>query len=269
MARSLRAHPGGESAPFDAGACFFPEKNAGGFTRHNTTVQFYVRVNALLRPGMTVLDFGAGRGAGVVDEHRAFVRDLRNLRGKVRRVIGVDVDPVVTTNPTLDEAHVLPQGADLRLPLADASVDLILADWVFEHIEHPAAMATEFHRVLKPGGWVCARTPNKWGYIALGARIVPEALHDRVLAYLQPARQERDVFPKFYRVSTASAINAAFPGDRWANFSYPVEGEPAYAANRKTLWRAFLLLSSLTPDALKPIILVFLRKRRAGEPCRP
>jgi len=262
MARSFPSHPDAAPVPFDACAYFFPEKNAGGFSRHNTTVQFYVRVNALLRSDMTVLDFGAGRGAGVVDERRPFVRDLRNLRGKVRRVIGVDVDPVVTANPTLDEAFVLPPagGADLSLPLADESVDLILSDWTFEHIEHPAAMAAEFHRVLRPGGWVCARTPNKWGYIALGARIIPEALHDRVLAYLQPARQKRDVFPTFYSVNSTSEVDNVFPNDQWANFSYTVEGEPAYASNVRMLWKTFLLLSLVTPSLFRPILLVFVRK---------
>lgn len=247
MAASL-PHPPAEPAPFDAGAYFFPEKHAGGFSRHDTTVEFYVRVNALLRPEMTVLDFGAGRGGGVMEERRPFVRDLRNLRGKVRRVIGVDVDPVVLSNPTLDEAHVLPPGPALALPLADASVDLILADWVFEHVEHPAAIAAEFHRVLKPGGWVCARTPNKWGYIALGARIFPEALHDRVLAYLQPVRRKHDVFPTVYRANSASAIRGTFPSDRWDDVSYMADSDPAYAANSKPLWRMFLLLSLVTPS---------------------
>ena len=259
MARSLRAHPDAAPVPFDAGAYFFPEKHAGGFSRHNMTVQFYVRVNALLRSDMTVLDFGAGRGEGVVDERRPFVRELRNLRGKVRRVVGVDVDPVVTTNPTLDEAHVLPPGPGLALPLADGSVDLILADWVFEHIEDPAAMAAEFHRVLRPGGWVCARTPNKWGYIALGARIIPNALHDRVLGYLQPNRQKQDVFPTFYRMNSAFEIKCAFP-DVWENFSYTVDGDPAYTANIRVLWRIFLLTSVFTPSSLKPVLLVFIRK---------
>jgi hypothetical protein len=39
-------------------AAFFPELLAGGFSRLNTTVQFYTRLNALLTPEMAVLDFG-------------------------------------------------------------------------------------------------------------------------------------------------------------------------------------------------------------------
>jgi hypothetical protein len=121
-------------------------------------------------------------------------------------------------------------------------------------------MAREFHRVLKPGGWVCARTPNKWGYIALGARIIPDALHDRVLAYLQPARQKHDVFPTFYRANSAPAIRDAFPSGLWDDVSYMADSDPAYAANSKALWRLFLLLSLVTPAFFKPIAFVLVRK---------
>ena len=39
-----------------------PEVAAGGFPRDDSTIYFFTRVNALLEPHMTVLDFGAGRG---------------------------------------------------------------------------------------------------------------------------------------------------------------------------------------------------------------
>ena len=47
-------------------ATLFPESYAGGFSRVDGTVQFYMRVRALLRPDDTVLDLGAGRGVGPV-----------------------------------------------------------------------------------------------------------------------------------------------------------------------------------------------------------
>lgn len=57
----------------------FPEVSAGGFTRMDGTVEFYTRVNALLRPDMTVLDFGAGRGAGLVDAPETWASTLAGL----------------------------------------------------------------------------------------------------------------------------------------------------------------------------------------------
>jgi SAM-dependent methyltransferase len=49
----------------------------------------------------------------------------------------------------------IPSGAE-RLPLEDASVDIVVSDNVLEHLpDVPAAMA-EIARVLRPGGVVCA-----------------------------------------------------------------------------------------------------------------
>ena len=241
---------------------FFPEKRAGGFSRLNTTVHFYTRVNALLHPDMTVLDFGAGRGEGVVDEARPFVRSLRNLRGRVHKVVGVDVDPVVRTNPTLDEAHVVtPDGTGtIAIPMPDTSVDLIVADWVLEHIADPASAAAEFHRVLRPGGWLCARTPNRWGYVGLAGRLVPNRLHTTLLKRLQPDRQEHDVFPTFHRMNSMGAIRRCFSSDQWHNCTFTNDSDPAYTANNVLLWKCFRLLSGITPGGYMPILLVYLTK---------
>jgi SAM-dependent methyltransferase len=45
------------------------------------------------------------------------------------------------------------------LPLADASVDAVVAQAVLEHVVDPARCASEIHRVLKPDGLVYADTP--------------------------------------------------------------------------------------------------------------
>jgi SAM-dependent methyltransferase len=90
-------------------------------------------------------------------------------------VIGVDPDPAVHENPSLDEALVAHPNAPL--PLTDASTDMIVSYAVLEHVEDPPALAAEVCRVLRPGGWFCAWTPNKWGYVGIGARCVPNSLH--------------------------------------------------------------------------------------------
>lgn len=238
---------------------FYPETVAGGFSRVDGTVAFYTRINALLRPEMTVLDFGAGRGMGVQDDAVPYRRELRTLRGKCRRVIGIDVDDAVRENPGLDEAHVVAPGADL--PLDTASVDLIVSDNTFEHITDPAPVTRELDRVLKPGGWICARTPNRWGYIALGASLVPNSMHVALLRHLQPDRKAMDIFPTAYRLNTRRALRRYFPPMRYDHCSYRHFAEPAYFANSKPLWALILLIFRLTPPALAPTYMIFLRKR--------
>ncbi len=58
-----------------------PEIFAGGFDRYDGTIQFYQRVNALLRPDFVVADFGAGRGRIHIDDLIGYRRSLTNLKG--------------------------------------------------------------------------------------------------------------------------------------------------------------------------------------------
>lgn len=258
MARSFPAHPGAAPVPFDAGAYFFPEKHAGGFTRVDGTIEFFSRVNALLTPESVVLDFGAGRGLGAEDPV-PYRRRLRVLRGKAREVVGVDVDPVVLTNPMLDCAHVVAPGAPLPLP--NASIDLIVSENTFEHVSNPEAVAAELRRVLRPGGWLCARTPNLWGYIGLATNLVPNRLHAAVLRYAQPDRQERDVFSTYYRLNTLRAVRHAFPTGAFDHFSYTYNAEPAYFGGSTLGWRLMQLAFRLTPEPFGATIFIFLRKK--------
>src|SRR5215468_3015282 len=113
----------------DPAKFFFPESGAGGFSRVDSTVQFYERINALVNSESVLLDFGAGRGRFHFDDVVHYRRRLRNFRGKVREVIGADVDPIVTTNPSLDRAIVLAEGG--TIPLPDRSIHLVISDFTF------------------------------------------------------------------------------------------------------------------------------------------
>src|SRR5690606_39255374 len=133
-------------------------------------------------PDSVMLDIGAGRGQAHHDDPSTYRRSLRNFRGRVARVIGIDIDPVVATNPSLDEARVIENGV---FPVEDGIVDVAFSDYTFEHVSDPAAFAGEAERVLKPGGWLCARTPNRNGYISMASRLIPQALHGGVLRRAQ------------------------------------------------------------------------------------
>ena len=238
---------------------FYPEIGAGGFSRVDGSIAFFTRIRALLRPTSRVLDFGAGRGWHVREDPVPFRRACITLRGSCASVVGVDVDEAVRDNPGLDEAHVVAAGAPLPFP--DAAFDLIVCDHVFEHIEDPAATAAELTRVLTPGGWLCARTPNRHGYIAVGARLVPNRLHTKALTRLQPGRREADVFPAFYRLNTRAAIRSCFPPDRFDDFTYASNSEPTYVGGSRLGWLAVWTWSRFAPEALCATWLVFLRKR--------
>ncbi len=238
----------------------YPETAAGGYSRVDGSVAFYGRVQALLAertPPITILDFGAGRGR-VADDPVAFRRQLQELRGPGRTVIGVDVDPVVTSNPRVDEGRVI--GDDGRIPMDDESVDLIVSDWTFEHVERAEQAAGELDRVLRPGGWICAVTPNRWGYIALGARLIPNRLHVGALHKLQPGKKEADPFPTRYRMNTRRDLERLFPAPRFTVHAYTADAEPHLYAGRSKLFSAVLAVAHRAPSPLKSVWFIFIRK---------
>jgi SAM-dependent methyltransferase len=237
----------------------YPEFGAGYFAHCDCTVAFFTRLDALLDPNATLLNLGAGRGRAVLMDASPYRRRIQTLRGRVKKVIGIDIDDAVLSNPDVDEAHVIdPLGT---WPLADASVDIILCDHVLEHVAQPAEFVREIERVLKPGGWFCARTPVKWGYIGRGARLIPNALHVALLKWLQPNRKAEDVFPVTYRMNSRTALDRYFHHRNWKNCTYGFNGVPGYHGNNVVMFRLIEFWGWLMPRALAAKLHVFLLKR--------
>ncbi|WP_424186936.1 methyltransferase domain-containing protein [Actinokineospora sp. G85] len=92
------------------------------------------------RAGAVLVDLGCG--AGLLAPH---------LVGKGYRHVGVDI-----TRSALDHAvgyGVLAVRADVaRVPLADATADVVCAGEILEHVGDHAAVVGEACRVLRPGG---------------------------------------------------------------------------------------------------------------------
>jgi SAM-dependent methyltransferase len=185
---------------------------------------------------------------------------LSDLQGRCAHLEGCDVDPVVLDNPHLDGARQIEIGAPLPYP--DESFDLIVSRWVFEHVDQPQQVADELLRVLRPGGWICALTPNAWGYLAFASRMVPNRLHVRVLRYVQPGRKPEDVFPTRYRMNSMRALKRLF-GGRAEIFLTRTSAEPAYHFDNWLVFAFFKLLHKLLPAVSQTTLNIFIRKAGA------
>jgi SAM-dependent methyltransferase len=235
-----------------------PETAAGGFTRDDEDVAFYTRINALIHSDMVVVDLGAGRGSRYDEGSAPFRKSFFNLQGRVKQLIGVDVDPAVLEHPYLDEALVTEPGA--RLPLADQSVDMIISEWVLEHVEHPQEFGDEVQRVLKPGGWFCAITPNKWGYVGIANRIIPEKVKNALMRRVWPDRPDMDVFPTYYRLNTLARTRRMFGDGAWEHCSYSANGTPKYHGNRSFGFALVGLFQTFVPSLMRTNLFVFIRR---------
>src|ERR1700741_3282628 len=98
-----------------------------------------------------VLEAGCGEGYGA---------DL--IAGVARRVIALDYDEAAVAHvraryPRVEVLH----GNLAELPLADASVDVVVNFQVIEHLWDQAQFVGECARVLRPSGLLMVSTPNR------------------------------------------------------------------------------------------------------------
>lgn len=105
---------------------------------------------AAIRPGDTVLDLGSGAG---VDVFRA-----ARLVGPTGRVIGVDMTPAMIDRARANAVKGSFANVEFRLgeieslPVADASIDVVLSNCVINLAPDKRLVFSEVQRALKPGG---------------------------------------------------------------------------------------------------------------------
>lgn len=232
---------------------FYPESQFGGFTDVDGTITFFNRVNSLLQPSFVVLDVGCGRGA-YGEDPVPLRRNLRILKGKVAKVIGLDVDEDPHADPFVDEFHLI--NANIW-PIASASVDLIVCDNVVEHVADPQQLFSEFRRVLHSGGYLCIRTPNRWSYSTLAATMIPNKYHAKVTAKVQRNRKEEDVFPTSYRCNSLGKLRSAMKQNGFEGVVYGHDAEPAYLSFSSIAYFFGVMHQRLAPGFMRPVIFAF------------
>tara|TARA_B100000401_G_scaffold370219_1_gene269016 strand:+ start:1086 stop:1805 length:720 start_codon:yes stop_codon:yes gene_type:complete len=220
-------------------------KKIGGYSENDGTIDFYSRINCLINKNSEVLDFGAGRGAWAEDEN-IFRKKTRNLKGKVKKVYACDIDKAVYLNKNVDEILEMENGNVIG---PSESMDIIIADYVLEHIENPYKFFKEIDRLLKPGGWFCARTPHKYNLVSIFAMLIRNDLHSFFLKYVQPDRKEIDIFPTHYRLNTLKKLKVIFK--KYDDCSFIHRSDPSYYFGKKHI---FYLQKTLSVFIIDPLI---------------
>ncbi|WP_242149395.1 class I SAM-dependent methyltransferase [Sphingomonas sp. BAUL-RG-20F-R05-02] len=238
----------------------YPERRFSRVVRDEGKFLFYSIVADLLESHHVVMDFGAGRGHQI-EAVSGHLRTLLDFRGRCKTVIAVDPDDAVLTNPFVDEAHVI--DATGRIPLPDNSVDIITSFAVLEHVANPAQVVDEIYRVLRPGGWFCAWTPNKWGYVGIGVRMVPNRLHEKLVPLAEPrdTRQSIDVFQTAYQLNTVNDVGRFFGPERFYNHAFTANGSPSYHFGSIIIARFWQVMMAIAPARCRKTLFVFVQRR--------
>ncbi|MEJ7810650.1 MAG: methyltransferase domain-containing protein [Gemmatimonadaceae bacterium] len=135
-----------------------------------------------------------------------------------------------------------------RIPLADASADVVAAVETIEHLENPRAFVRELVRLAKPEGWVLVTTPNQRSLLSLLTLVV------------------KGHFAAFQDVHYPAHLTALLDVDlrRIAAESGLVETEVAYSGSGRLVLTPLhypSLLARALPRALSDNLMLIGRKR--------
>lgn len=158
-----------------------------------------------VRAGIDWLDLGCGHQ--VLPEWRD--REEAALVARAGIVVGLDADADSLRRHRTITHRVL--GSITTLPFAGETFDLVTANMVIEHLDQPAVQFAEMARVLRPGGHLVLHTPNVFGHVTMGARLLPAQLRVRAAGVLD-GREPEDVYPTYYRANSRRALESLARG---------------------------------------------------------
>jgi SAM-dependent methyltransferase len=166
--------------------------------------------------GLLVVDAGCSVGiiAGTIAEHGA-------------RVVGVDIDRpgLAAARTRVDGTAALVCADGAQLPFADASVDVVVFNHVYEHLVDPEGAVAELRRVVKPNGVLFLGLGNRLGVMEPHHRLpflswLPAPLADH---YLQRARGVERYHERF---ATRRGLQRMFAGMTVWDYTLAIAQEP-------------------------------------------
>lgn len=166
------------------------------------------------------------------------------------KVIGLDIDEkALARHPGLTD-RIVGTAENIRLP--ESSVDIVVAEWVLEHLPNPDQAFREISRVLKPRGLFLFITPNLYSPMIIGGKILKSLLGEKKisqLVFFLTGRTADETFCHHYLVNTKSQLrNLGQSADLVLVKLELVHGLPGYLR-----WSRILLWLSLKLSRLKII----------------
>lgn len=180
------------------------------------TSLFIKLIQGRLKPDFKILDIGAGKG-----------KNSTNFKGEVKQVIGLDIDLIIKENPYLDDRII---GDIHSIPFKNSQFDIVIADYVLEHLNHPENALYEISRVLKSNGYFIFRTPNLWHYVTLISKMTPHYIHTNIANWVRSLKTDKsNICSTFYRMNTYKKLKNALSKKGFTEKQLiMIEREPSY-----------------------------------------
>ena len=177
--------------------------------RQPTVDLFYEIVLSKLKRDSLVLNVGCG-----------FIPF--GIKGKCKQVVGIDLDERAKQNHDLDVVFI----GDIKSFNYSEQFDIIIAQWVVEHLENPQVVFANLYRLLKTNGKVIILTSNSTHYISEIGKRTPYRFNKWFYKFIHA---EEDTYPVYYRSNTpkklySDMVNAGFYLSRFES----IEPDPNY-----------------------------------------
>jgi len=213
-----------------------------------------------VKPDSRILDVGCGPGSITID--------LAELVSD-GHVTGLDI-----SDGQFERARALAKerglenvtfqmGDAYELPFEDESFDIVCSNTLLMHLSDPARGIAEMKRVLKPGGYICARDPHFSARDIYGSTPCPveDGVHKTNLAFLRVNEQDGSDWDAgiklrgrlkaagFLNVESGQSSNVNGNDDAWD----VVRKTPAILRERLTrdLWMRSVELGVMTSEEVK------------------
>lgn len=163
-----------------------------------------------IKPCINILEQGCGRTAPLLNKYRHTGAMLH----------GVDLVDFTSIHPNMN----LVKSSIEDLPFKADEFDLLVSRSVMEHVNNPKLAYNEAFRVLMKGGRWIFLTPNRWDYVSIISRLVPNRFHGKVV-HLTTGREEDDILPVVYESNSWWQINDACKSAGFRNQTFDYFGQ--------------------------------------------